>query len=170
MLISLIVAAADNDVIGQTGTMLPWHLAADLQRFKQLTVGHPIIMGRTTYETIGRPLPGRQNIIVTRDPDYQADGCTVVHSIDEALQAAAESVTKAGSETNGEIFVIGGANIFDQTLPLADKIYLTRVHASPGGDAFFRFNPAGWTESVPEDHPADDKNDHPYSFVTLTRS
>ena len=161
MSISLIVATADNDVIGCSGTMLPWHQAADLQRFRQLTKGHAIIMGRTTYETISRPLPDRQNIIVTRDQDYQAEGCTVVHSIKEALEVA------AGNE---EIFIIGGAKIFEQTLPLADKIYLTRIHASPEGDAFFRYNPGEWTEAeTPESHPADAKNDHPYSFLILIR-
>ncbi len=160
MHIALIVAAADNGVIGKKGTMLPWHLRADLQRFKQLTAGHPIIMGRTTYETIGRPLPGRQNIIVTRDPAYQAEGCSVVHSIDEALQAAGPA---------DEIFVIGGASIYEQTLPIADKIYLTQVHAAPEGDAFFKYDPGDWLETASESYPADDINDHPYSFVTLER-
>ncbi len=160
MQISLIVAVADNGVIGKKGTMLPWHQGGDLQRFKRLTMGHPIIMGRTTYETIGRPLPGRQNIIITRDPDYQAEGCTVVHSIDEALQAASQAE---------DVFIIGGANIFEQTLPLADKIYLTQVHAEPEGDAFFRYHPADWQQTDSESHPADAKNDHPYSFITLAR-
>lgn len=151
---------ADNGVIGKKDTLLPWHLSADLRRFKQLTMGHPIIMGRTTYETIRRPLPGRQNIIITRDKDYQAEGCAVVHAVEEALQAAGEAK---------EVFIIGGANIFEQTLPLADKIYLTRVHAEPDGDTFFRYNPADWTESAPESHPGDAKNDYPYTFITLTR-
>lgn len=160
MHISLIVAMADNGVIGKKGMLLPWHLAADMQRFKQLTMGHPIIMGRTTYETFRRPLPGRQNLIVTRDPEYQAEGCTVVHSIEEALEVANET---------DEVFVIGGANIYQQTLPLADKIYLTWVHAEPEGDTFFHYDPADWNESAAEPHPADAKNDHPFTFVTLTR-
>ena len=163
MVISLIVAAADNDVIGKTGVHdLLWHQRTDQRRFRELTLGHPMIMGRTTFETFPKPLPERQHIIVTRDPHYQAEGCTVTHSIEEALQAAQDS----GAE---EVFVIGGTNIYQQTLPLADKIYLTRIHAAPEGDAFFRYNPAEWTASASEHHLADDQNDHPYTFVTLTK-
>lgn len=158
-MISLIVAVADNGVIGKTGEMLPWRLSADLKRFKELTLGHPIIMGSTTYESIGRPLPERQNIVLSREDSYQAEGCTVVHSIDEAL-AAAESQ---------EIFIIGGANLFAQTLPLADQIFLTRVHAQPEGDVIFHFDESQWQEGPAEDHPADEKNQYPYSFSLLTR-
>lgn len=161
MQISLIVAMADNGVIGKKGTLLPWHLASDLKRFKQITMGHPIIMGRTTYETLRQPLPGRQNIIITHDPNYRAEGCTVVHSIEDALQAA---------QNVAEVFIIGGAAVFEQTLPLASKIYLTRVHAAPGGDAFFHYDSRQWSEGNLEKHLADDKNDYDYTFSVLTRS
>lgn len=161
MTISLIVAVAENGVIGKTGVMLPWRLPADLKRFKEVTMGHPIIMGRKTYETIGRPLPGRQNIIVTRNPDYKADGCEVVSSLPEALEAAKNSE---------EAFIIGGGQLFEQALPLADKLYLTLVHASPDGDVFFHYDPADWQEISNEPHEADDKNQYPYSFLTLLRN
>ena len=160
MRISLIVAVADNGVIGKKGSMLPWHLSGDLRHFKQLTMGYPIIMGRATYETFRRPLPGRQNIIVTRDQAYHAEGCAIAHSIEDALQSVKEA---------SETFIIGGNDIFQQTLSLASKIYLTRVHASPEGDVFFHFNPDDWLESDQESHPADEKNQYPYSFSVLTR-
>src|SRR5256885_2083203 len=128
-MISLIVAVADNGVIGKTGQMLPWRLPADLAHFKQITMGHPIIMGRKTYQTIGRPLPGRTNIVVTRDQHFVAPGYTVAHSLEKALEV----------EESTEQFVIGGANLFEQALPLADKLYLTEVHSNPEGDIKFSF-------------------------------
>jgi len=158
MTISLIVAVAENGVIGKTGTMLPWRLPADLKRFKEVTTGHPIIMGRKTYETVGRPLPGRQNIIITRNPDYKAEGCEVVSSLPEALEAAKNSE---------EVFVIGGGQLFEQALPLANKLYLTLVHASPEGDVFFSYDPADWQEISKESHEADEKNQYSYSFITF---
>lgn len=163
--ISLIVAAADNGVIGRRGVHnLLWHQRADQRYFRELTMGHPMIMGRTTFETFAKPLPGRLHIIITRDQDYRVpEGCVVVHSIDEALQAARATGTD-------EVFVIGGASIYEQALPLANKIYLTRIHAQPEGDAFFRYNPAEWVaESTAKSYPADDENDHPYSFIVLIR-
>jgi dihydrofolate reductase len=161
MRISLIVAVADNSVIGRKGSMLPWHLGAELRRFKKITMGHAIIMGRTTHETIGRLLPGRRNIVISRDADYRAaEGCVVVDSVEAALRAA---------EADDEVFVIGGADVFAQTLPLADKIYLTRVHASPDGDTFFRYDPAEWVEGVTESHEPDSDNDYPYTFLNLIR-
>lgn len=162
MTISLLVAVAENGVIGKQGELLPWKLSSDLKRFKLLTMGHPIIMGRKTYETIGRPLPGRLNIIITRDQEFSAEGCVVVHSIDEAI-------TKAKSEDTDEIFIIGGGVIFEETLPLADKLYLTEVHASPDGDTFFRYDKSDWQEVDRQDFAADEKNQYPYSFVTLTK-
>lgn len=159
MSISLIVAVADNGVIGKTGAMLPWRLSGDLARFKELTLGHPIIMGRTTYESIGRALPGRQNIVITRNEDFTADGCTIVHSLEEAIRAAESQ----------DVFIIGGANIFAQALPLAEQIFLTRVHAQPEGDVVFKFDESAWSESEPENHTADEKNQYPYSFSLLKR-
>jgi dihydrofolate reductase len=162
MLVSLVVAAAENDVIGRRGTMLPWHLRADLVHFRELTTGHPIIMGRKTYQTIGRPLPGRHNIIVSRNTAYKADGCSVVGSLDEALKLAAADGTD-------EVFVTGGGTIYDQALPLANKIYLTRVHASPAGDVHFRYDPKEWREDSREEHVADNQNEHAYTWLTLVR-
>lgn len=126
--LSLVVAMTPDRVIGREGG-LPWHLSADLQHFKAVTMGHPIVMGRKTYESIGRPLPGRHNIAVTRSRDFAADGVTVVHSLDEALQAAGDAP---------EIMIIGGAQLYAATLPLADRLFVTQVQANVPGDTFFR--------------------------------
>ena len=130
--IALIVAAADNDVIGR-GNALPWDLPADLAHFKRRTMGKPILMGRLTFESIGRPLPGRSNIVISRDPTYSADGVHVVPSLDAALSLAEDIALVDGSD---ELMVIGGAQIYALAAPLASRLYLTRVHASPAGDAF----------------------------------
>jgi dihydrofolate reductase len=159
MTISLIVAVAENGVIGKKGTVLPWRLPADLAHFKELTMGHTIIMGRKTYDTIGRPLPGRQNIVISRDPNYHVDGCETAISVEAAL-------SKASSE---EVFIIGGGEIFKQTLPLASKLYITRVDSSPEGDVTFTYDETEWEEVSSESHPADDKNEFSYSFVDLAR-
>lgn len=159
MTISVIVAAAENGVIGKQGSMLPWNIPADLARFKRLTMGHPVIMGRKTYETIGRPLPGRKNIIATRNPEYSAGGCEIAHNLDEAL-------AKAGAD---EIFIIGGGELFRQALPLASRLYLTVVHATPEGDTTFEYDKNEWKKVSTEPHPADDKNEFAYTFVDLKR-
>ena len=127
MTVSIIVAMAENGVIGKDGRM-PWHISEDLKRFKKLTLGHPVIMGRKTYESIGKPLPGRTNIVITRNPNFSATGVTAVSSFYEALNVAGQS---AG---NDEIFVIGGAEIYTLALPTAKRIYLTRVHGDFAGD------------------------------------
>lgn len=127
MSLSVIVALAKNRVIGLNNT-LPWHLPEDLKRFKQLTMGHHIIMGRKTYESLGRLLPGRQTVIVTRNPDYKVDGAIVVHSLEQAI-----SVSSADSEA----FLIGGAELYQQSLPLAKRLYLTMIDAEFEGDAYF---------------------------------
>jgi dihydrofolate reductase len=127
MSLSVIVALAKNRVIGLNNT-LPWHLPEDLKRFKQLTMGHHIIMGRKTYESLGRLLPGRQTVIVTRNPDYKVDGAIVVHSLEQAM-----SVSSADSEA----FLIGGAELYQQSLPLAKRLYLTMIDAEFEGDAYF---------------------------------
>lgn len=159
-MISLIVAMAENRVIGKDNA-LPWRLPADLQHFRRLTTGHPIIMGRRSYESIGRPLPERTNIVVTRRTDYAAPGCVVADSIDAAISRA---------EGAKEIFVIGGADIYSQTLRFADRIYLTLVHAQVEGDARFpEFDNALWREASHERHEADVKNPYAYSFITLDR-
>lgn len=160
MKISIVVAMSTNGVIGRDN-QLPWHLPADLQHFKKTTMGKPILMGRKTYESIGRPLPGRTNIVITRDADYAAEGCVVVYSIEAALQAAGEQ---------DEIMIIGGAEFYRQILPLADTIYLTRIHEDFAGDTYFpELNPAEWHEVERTDWEADEKNSHRYSFVRLER-
>jgi len=152
-LVSLIVAVADNAVIGRDGA-LPWRLPEDLKRFKALTLGKPILMGRKTFESIGRALPGRANLVLTRDRRWSAPGVRVVHSVEEALREA------GGSD---ELVVIGGTEIFQLALPLARRIYLTRVHAKVGGDTFFSFDESLWRELESLDHPADER--HPYAFT-----
>ena len=159
--ISLIAAMADNRVIGQ-GNRLPWHLPADLRHFKALTVGKPIIMGRRTWESLPGLLPDRPHIVVTRNPAYRAEGCTVAHSVEEALAAAGDVP---------EVMIVGGADFYAEMLPHADRIYLTLVHAQLEGDAFFpEYDPAEWEQLEREDHAPDERNPCPYSFITLQRS
>jgi len=158
--ISLIAAMAKNRVIGINNEM-PWHLPADLRHFKALTVGKPIIMGRKTWESLPGLLPDRPHIVVTRKPNYQANGCQVVHSIDEALAAAGDVP---------EVMIVGGAAFYSAMLPQADRIYLTLVETTVEGDAFFPdYNPEQWQVTAQEKHPADEKNPFPYRFLTLER-
>lgn len=158
--LSLIAAIAENRVIGVRNT-LPWHLPADLKYFRRLTVGHPIILGRRNYESIGRPLPERTNIVITRRTDYSAPGCRVVHTLEAALAAA---------NGTSEIFIVGGAEVYAQTLAQADRLYLTFVHAVVPGDTFFpEFDLREWRELAREYHAADEKHAHAFSFVTLER-
>lgn len=158
---SIVVAMDRNGAIGNKGD-LPWHQRADLQHFRKITMGKSILMGRRTHDSIGRALPGRHNIILTRDESYEAAAdCTVVHDLDTAL-------TAAGS---GEIMIIGGADIFAATLPRAEKIYLTEIDTEVVADTFFpEFDRNEWLEVSRESHPADEQNHYPYSFVELVRS
>ena len=158
--IALIAAMAENRIIGRENR-LPWRLPADLRRFKSLTMGKPVIMGRKTYESIGKPLPGRSNIVVTRDPDYRAPGCQVVHSLEQALEAGAG---------HAEVMVIGGAELYRQALGRAQRMYLTLVRAEVEGDTLFPdIEPQQWRELERESHRADEKNQYDYDFVTLQR-
>jgi dihydrofolate reductase len=158
--ISIIVALSENNVIGRDNA-LPWHLPDDLKHFRRLTVGHPVVMGRRNYESIGRPLPDRLNIVVTRRAGYAAPGCRVVHSLDEAFTAA------DGAE---EIFVIGGGELYAQTLDRADRLYLTRVHARIEGDTRFPvFDPGQWHEIERVRHEPDARHAYAFSFATLER-
>ena len=151
---------AANRVIGKDN-QLPWHLPADLKHFKETTMGKPILMGRKTWESIGRPLPGRTNIVVTRDENYDAPGCVVVHSIEAAMQAASPQE---------EVMVIGGAEFYRQVLPRADCIYLTRINEDFEGDTLFpELDSSEWQEIERVDCDADDKNPHSYSFIKLDR-
>ena len=139
----LIVARADNGVIGRDGG-LPWHLSGDLQFFKATTMGKPVVMGRKTRQAIGRPLPGRANIVVTRDPSYRAEAAEVVHDLTAAIELAARRAEEAEAE---EIMIIGGAEIYRQALPRAERIYLTEVHLRPSGETSFpALDPKGWHE------------------------
>lgn len=155
----LIAAIAENGVIGDQNR-LPWHLSADLRRFRSLTRGHAVIMGRRNYESIGRPLPERDNIVITRNPQFVAPGCRVVHSLAAALDAA----------TGTDVFVIGGAEIYRQALPLAERLEITEVHAHVPGDVYFpTFATTDWREVARERHEPDGKNAYAYSFVTYER-
>ena len=161
MTISIIVAASENNVIGNKGK-LPWRLVADFKRMKELTMGHPLIMGRKTHESIGRALPGRRNIVITSQ-NVNFHGCEVASSLDEALKAVKDDVS-------GEAFIFGGGEIYKQAIAKTDRIYLTRVHATVDGDAFFpEIDPQQWKEIAQEDHPADTENQYPYSFITYEK-
>lgn len=156
-MITFHLARADNGVIGADGA-LPWRLPADLKRFKAQTMGKPMVMGRKTFESFPSPLPGRRHIVLTRDPQWQAEGAEVVHSVDEALQLAASQ----------HVAVIGGAEIFALMLPNADRIELTEIHMSPEGDAVVPPLGPEWREIAREDHYAEGGKPA-YSFVTLER-
>ncbi|HET9425216.1 MAG TPA: dihydrofolate reductase [Gemmatimonadaceae bacterium] len=164
MKLSLIAALSTNNVIGRANG-LPWHLPTDLKRFKALTMGHHYIAGRKTYESVGRPLPGRTNIVITRQPGFAPEGVQVVHSLEEALRLAA-----AAGEI--EAFVGGGGEIFAQALHRADRMYLTRVHADIEGDTFFpEFDDVSeWRLTDAEHFDADEKNEYPFSFLTYDRA
>jgi len=158
--VSIVVATDEQGGIGLEGR-LPWHLPNDLKRFKALTMGKPIVMGRRTFDSIGRALPGRVNIVVSRQSGLGIDGCVVVPSLEAALEAAGEA---------DETCVIGGAEIYRLALPLAETLHLTRVHATVGADTFFPvIDAAQWEEISREDCPADERHAYPYSFVTLRR-
>jgi dihydrofolate reductase len=161
MQLSIIVAMDRNHVIGNNDS-LPWHISADLKNFKKITMGKPIVMGRKTHESIGRPLPGRENIIITRDETYQAEGCTVLNSIDEIFEHCKDVE---------EVMITGGSEIYKHTLNQVTRLYLTEIHAEVEGDTFFpEFNRSEWNEISREVFKADEKNDFDYSFILLERN
>jgi dihydrofolate reductase len=158
--LSIIAAMAENRVIGVNNT-LPWRLPADLKNFREVTTGHHVIMGRRTYESLGKPLPNRRNVVITANAHYSAPGCVTAASLDAALRIA-------GSDP--EVFIIGGASCYTQALPRADRLYLTLIHAQIPGDA--RFPPiewGQWNEVSRVRHEADEKNPYPFSFLTLDK-
>jgi len=160
MIISIITAMDENQLIGKDNG-LPWKLPADLQFFKKVTMSKPIIMGRKTFESIGRPLPGRTNVVITRDESFDAEGCEVVFSLNDALNKV---------ENVEEAMVIGGANIYQQFLPQADRLYLTRVEGEFEGDAWFpKIDFENWELIEKEVHKADEKNEADYSFQVFQR-
>ncbi|MEU4292921.1 dihydrofolate reductase [Kribbella sp. NPDC026596] len=151
MTVILVAAVGRNGVIGRDND-LPWRIREDLQHFKQLTLGHTLVMGRKTYDSIGRPLPGRRTVVVTRQPDWSADGVEVVHTLEEALKY------------EGDLYVAGGGEIYRQALPYADRLELTEVDQSPTGDVTFpELTPADWTETARDQHDG-------FTFVTFRRS
>lgn len=160
MSLSIIVAVAENNVIGRDNGLV-WRLSADLKRFKSLTTGHTILMGRKTFESIGKALPNRRNIVISRNKNYEAVGCEVVHSIEAALEIAG----------NGdEVFVIGGGSIYHELWDRADKLYLTRVHTQPEGDTIVpEVNATQWKQVVCIEGMADEKNEFDYSFIDYLR-
>ena len=161
MKVSLIVAMAKNRVIG-ADNKIPWHLPNELKLFKSLTMGHHIVMGRKTYESINRLLPGRTTVIVTRQRDYDVPGAVIANSVEEALRACRD---------DDECFVIGGADLFRETLPLADRLYLTVVDAEPHGDIFMpELDMSAWREISSESFAADDKHAHAYRFAIYDRA
>lgn len=166
MRLALVWAMARNRVIGRNNA-LPWYLPEDLKYFKQVTMGKPIIMGRKTWESIGRPLPGRTNIVISRDPGFSAEGVKVVDSLEAAIALAEHVTVIDGGE---EAVVMGGAQIYEMALPMADRLYMTQVHADVEGDVYFpAFELAAWHEMAREDFSASGANPYDYSFVVLER-
>jgi dihydrofolate reductase len=163
-MVSFVVAQANNRVIGKSNE-LPWYLPADLKHFKELTSGHMVVMGRKTYESIinrlGKPLPNRQNVVITANRDYSAPGCRLVGSVEEALKLGRKD----------EVFVIGGASVYKEALPFAGRIYMTKVKANIEGDTFFpKLKTVDWTPVARELHAPDDKNEYSYEFITYERT
>lgn len=164
--VSLIVAAAENGTIGKDNDM-PWKISSDLKYFKKITMNKPVIMGRKTFQSIGKPLPGRANIVITRDTTFTQEGVITAHSVEMALDVARGM---ADVKKEKEIMVIGGAQIYALTLPIADRLYLTRIHASIDGDAHFpELNEKEWLEYSRGDMIAGEKDSHDYSFIVLDR-
>ncbi|MDZ7735649.1 MAG: dihydrofolate reductase [Gammaproteobacteria bacterium] len=157
---SIVVAMDRRGAIGNNGD-LPWHQRTDLQRFRAITMGKPILMGRKTHDSIGRVLPGRHNIVLTRDCDYRpVTGCTLVHDLESALAVA----------DSPELMIVGGADVFAMALPRSEKMYLTEIHAEVEANTFFpEFDRSAWKEISRDSYPADEQNDYPYSFVKLIR-
>jgi dihydrofolate reductase len=163
MNISIIVAVSTNGVIGKDNQLL-WRLSDDLKQFKKLTTGHCIIMGRKTFESIGKPLPNRTNIIISRQNDFSVENCYVASSLQKAVDLA------QSLQQNDEIFIIGGGNVYVQALEISNKIYLTDVHTSIDGDTFFSYDKTKWREISRIHHPADDKNEYAFDFVELLKN
>ena len=159
-MISIIVAVAKNGVIGDKNSLL-WHLREDMIHFRTTTSGHPVVMGRKTYDSIGRPLPKRTNVVITRDTNLAIEGCTVVHSLEEAV---------AMFDKSEEVFIIGGAQIYKQALPIADRIYLTVIDKEYEGDTSFpEIDYSAWNEISREEHSGGEEFEHPFAFITLER-
>ncbi len=160
MIVSIIVAVSENGGIGKDGK-IPWHLSDDLKNFKRVTMGHHLIIGRVTYESIGKPLPGRKMVVLSSNPDYKAEGCDVVPSLQTALDLAQE-------RGEDEAFVGGGARLYAEALESAERIYFTRVHADVEADTFFpEFDENSWIEMESVHHPADERNQFAFTYKVL---
>lgn len=160
-MVTIIAAIAKNNALGKNNQLI-WHLPADLKRFKKMTLNHVVIMGRKTFESLGKPLPNRTNILITRDKNYKAEGCVVVNSLKEALETAAKE--------DENPFILGGAEIYKQALPFTDKLDVTFVHHQFDADVFFpKIDKKIWKETSREDFKADENNKYDYSFVTFER-
>jgi dihydrofolate reductase len=166
MKLSLVVAMAENGVIGRDNA-LPWRQSTDLKRFKAMTTGKPVVMGRKCYASIGRPLPGRPNIVITRNRDFAADGVAVAHDYDEGIALATQEARRLGVD---EVCVIGGGEIYRIAIETADLLHVTHILAGIYGDTFFpAIDPEIWTAGIAEDAPAGEKDDYPTRFVTYRR-
>ena len=161
MIISLLVAASENNVIGKNNK-LPWYLPTDMKYFKNISWAMPVIMGRKTFESLGKPLDGRTNIVITRNPGWKYDGVLVVHGLEDAIKIAEDREVK-------EVFIIGGAEVFKTSLPDANRVYLTRVHEKFEGDAFFPILDSSWQLVRSHESPPDEKNAYPLSFQVWER-
>ncbi len=166
MNLTLVAALADNRVIGRDNQLI-WRLKSDLRRFREITMGRPLVMGRKTFDSIGRPLPGRHTVVLTRDRAFAHPGVTVAHGLAEALVAGEALAQRHGSDS---VVIGGGAELYAMTLPLADRLRLTFVHAAPEGDALFPvFDRSAWETTFEERHPAGPDDEHPFTFVDLKR-
>ncbi|MDA3952238.1 MAG: dihydrofolate reductase [Bacteroidales bacterium] len=159
-MLSIIVAVAENNVIGRDNDLI-WHLPRDMKHFKETTTGHHVIQGRKTFESCGKPLPNRTNVIITRDKNYTAEGCVIVHSLEDAIEEA---------KNDSEAFIIGGGKIYEQSMSLVDRIYLTKIHHVFDGDTFFpEINVDEWTEIDRRDFEPDEKNKYAFTILTLDK-
>lgn len=159
-MISVIVAVSRTGTIGCANKLL-WHISEDLKRFKAITTGHPVVMGRKTFESIGRPLPGRTNVVITRNPGYRVDGAVTVHSLEEAIGMF---------PADEEVFIIGGGEIYAQSMPVADRLYLTVVDADYNGDTVFpKWDKSKWREVSREEYARGEKFEHPFAFIDYER-
>lgn len=164
--IVLIAAVADNGVIGDDNRLI-WRLRTDMRRFRSLTLGRPVLMGRKTFLSIGKPLPARETVVLTRDPDFRPEGVHLAHSLDEALAKGQELARAMGADC---VAILGGSDIYAQALPRADRLELTLVHATPPGDALFPdWDPADFVPVARESHPSGPEDDHPFTFATYRR-
>ena len=169
MKINIIVAVASNGIIGGENKLL-WHLPADMKYFRNLTTNHTIIMGRKTYDSIGKPLPNRTNIVISRTPDYVVEGCITATSLESAIQKAQEVYEQKPEKDEQNIYIIGGAQIYKLALPIADYLYITEVKENFSGDTYFeKMDNAVWNEIARESHKADEKNIYDYDFVTYKK-